>query len=81
MYGNLQGLVMTQGQKVNWYLLGMGNEVDMHTVHFHAETFTYKVSYTINVCGYLDFCCLCSATYTFYWKCHSQLYLLNCLHI
>ncbi|XP_057677093.1 ferroxidase HEPHL1 isoform X2 [Corythoichthys intestinalis] len=42
LYGNLHGLVMTQGQKINWYLLGMGNEVDMHTVHFHAETFTYK---------------------------------------
>ncbi|XP_034539614.1 ferroxidase HEPHL1 isoform X2 [Notolabrus celidotus] len=42
LYGNLHGLVMTQGEKVDWYLLGMGNEVDMHTVHFHAETFTYK---------------------------------------
>ncbi|CAN9501344.1 unnamed protein product [Ophioblennius macclurei] len=42
LYGNLHGLMMTQGQKVDWYLLGMGNEVDMHTVHFHAETFTYK---------------------------------------
>uniref|UniRef100_A0A665XD06 ferroxidase n=1 Tax=Echeneis naucrates TaxID=173247 RepID=A0A665XD06_ECHNA len=42
LYGNLHGLVITQGQKVDWYLLGMGNEVDMHTVHFHAETFTYK---------------------------------------
>lgn len=42
LYGNLHGLVMTRGQKVDWYLLGMGNEVDMHTVHFHAETFTYK---------------------------------------
>ncbi|KAK5858516.1 hypothetical protein PBY51_002649 [Eleginops maclovinus] len=42
VYGNLHGLVMTRGQKVDWYLLGMGNEVDMHTVHFHAETFTYK---------------------------------------
>ncbi|XP_049599397.1 ferroxidase HEPHL1 isoform X1 [Syngnathus scovelli] len=42
LYGNLHGLVMTQGQTVDWYLLGMGNEVDMHTVHFHAETFTYK---------------------------------------
>ncbi|XP_053296757.1 ferroxidase HEPHL1 isoform X2 [Pleuronectes platessa] len=42
LYGNLHGLVMRQGQKVDWYLLGMGNEVDMHTVHFHAETFTYK---------------------------------------
>ncbi|KAM9348630.1 ferroxidase HEPHL1 [Symphorus nematophorus] len=42
LYGNLHGLVMMQGQNVAWYLLGMGNEVDMHTVHFHAETFTYK---------------------------------------
>ncbi|XP_074467992.1 ferroxidase HEPHL1 isoform X2 [Sebastes fasciatus] len=42
LYGNLHGLEMTRGQKVDWYLLGMGNEVDMHTVHFHAETFTYK---------------------------------------
>ncbi|XP_068571995.1 ferroxidase HEPHL1 [Cebidichthys violaceus] len=42
LYGNLHGLVMIRGQKVDWYLLGMGNEVDMHTVHFHAETFTYK---------------------------------------
>ncbi|XP_058484126.1 ferroxidase HEPHL1 isoform X1 [Solea solea] len=42
LYGNLHGLEMMQGQKVDWYLLGMGNEVDMHTVHFHAETFTYK---------------------------------------
>ncbi|KAK2879654.1 ferroxidase HEPHL1 isoform X1 [Channa argus] len=42
LYGNLHGLEMVQGQKVDWYLLGMGSEVDMHTVHFHAETFTYK---------------------------------------
>lgn len=46
LYGNLRGLVMRGGQKVDWYLLGMGNEVDLHTVHFHAETFTYKVSLT-----------------------------------
>uniref|UniRef100_UPI0037E8636B ferroxidase HEPHL1 isoform X2 n=1 Tax=Semicossyphus pulcher TaxID=241346 RepID=UPI0037E8636B len=46
LYGNLHGLVMTQGEKVDWYLLGMGNEVDMHTVHFHAETFTYKTDRT-----------------------------------
>ncbi|CAL8364755.1 unnamed protein product [Lota lota] len=41
-YGNLRGLVMSQGQKVNWYLLGMGKDLDIHTVHFHAETFTYR---------------------------------------
>ncbi|KAM4619806.1 ferroxidase HEPHL1 isoform 2-T2 [Polymixia lowei] len=45
LYGNLHGLLMTQGQRVDWYLLGMGNEVDMHTVHFHAETFTYKTDH------------------------------------
>lgn len=42
LYGNLHGLTMSNGQTVDWYLLGMGNEVDIHTVHFHAETFTYK---------------------------------------
>ncbi|CAL8267923.1 unnamed protein product [Merluccius merluccius] len=42
LYGNLRGLEMSQGQKVDWYLLGMGGEVDLHTVHFHAETFTYR---------------------------------------
>ena len=28
-------------QKVAWYLLGIGNEVDVHTVHFHANTFLH----------------------------------------
>ncbi|XP_069825746.1 ferroxidase HEPHL1 isoform X1 [Dendropsophus ebraccatus] len=42
LYGNLHGLTMTEGEKTNWYLLGMGNEVDMHTVHFHAQSFLYK---------------------------------------
>ncbi|KAK7926166.1 hypothetical protein WMY93_008476 [Mugilogobius chulae] len=42
LFGNLHGLEMTEGQRVNWYLLGMGNEVDMHTAHFHGQTFTYK---------------------------------------
>ncbi|XP_063806721.1 ferroxidase HEPHL1-like [Pseudophryne corroboree] len=42
IYGNLHGLTMSEGDKTNWYLLGMGNEVDIHTVHFHAESFIYK---------------------------------------
>ncbi|KAM4047114.1 ferroxidase HEPHL1 [Anomaloglossus baeobatrachus] len=42
IYGNLHGLTMTEGEKTNWHLLGMGNEVDMHTVHFHAQSFLYK---------------------------------------
>ena len=29
---------MKQGEKVRWYLLGMGNEIDLHTPHWHGET-------------------------------------------
>ena len=28
-------------QKVAWYLVGIGNEVDIHTVHFHANNFVH----------------------------------------
>uniref|UniRef100_A0A8C0H0S2 Ceruloplasmin n=1 Tax=Chelonoidis abingdonii TaxID=106734 RepID=A0A8C0H0S2_CHEAB len=42
LYANLPGLTMHQEDWVNWYLLGMGQEIDVHTVHFHAETFTYR---------------------------------------
>ncbi|KAG5284516.1 hypothetical protein AALO_G00027550 [Alosa alosa] len=44
LYGNLRGISMVKGERVQWYLMGMGNEVDIHTVHFHAETFTYKMA-------------------------------------
>jgi hypothetical protein len=40
VFGNLPGLTMKQGEKVRWYLLGMGNEVDLHTPHWHGETVT-----------------------------------------
>lgn len=55
LYGNLHGLEMVQGQKVDWYLLGMGNEVDMHTVHFHAETFIYRVTSILTIIAYYYF--------------------------
>ncbi|MBN3306769.1 HPHL1 protein, partial [Amia calva] len=42
MFGNLHGLTMIEGEKTAWYLLGMGNEMDIHTVHLHGETFIYK---------------------------------------
>ncbi|XP_032993749.1 hephaestin isoform X2 [Lacerta agilis] len=42
LYANLPGLTMYEGDWVNWYLLGMGQEIDIHTVHFHAETFIYR---------------------------------------
>ncbi|XP_031428174.1 ferroxidase HEPHL1 [Clupea harengus] len=46
VYGNARGITMVTGEKVQWYLIGMGNEVDIHTVHFHGETFTYKMAQT-----------------------------------
>ncbi|XP_076133763.1 ceruloplasmin isoform X2 [Alosa pseudoharengus] len=46
VYGNLKGLDMEVGDKVYWYLMGMGNEVDIHTAHFHGHSFDYKLSGT-----------------------------------
>jgi hypothetical protein len=40
IFGNLPGLTMKQGDKVRWYLLGMGNEIDLHTPHWHGEIVT-----------------------------------------
>jgi len=40
IFGNLKGLVMNNGEKVRWYLLGMGNEVDIHSAHWHGKTVT-----------------------------------------
>ncbi|XP_062868994.1 ceruloplasmin isoform X2 [Trichomycterus rosablanca] len=46
LYGNLHGLNMQVGDKVYWYLMGMGSEVDIHTAHFHGHSFDYKMSGT-----------------------------------
>uniref|UniRef100_A0A8B9H960 Ceruloplasmin n=1 Tax=Astyanax mexicanus TaxID=7994 RepID=A0A8B9H960_ASTMX len=43
VYGNLPGLNMQVGDKVYWYLMGMGKEMDVHTAHFHGHSFEYKV--------------------------------------
>ncbi len=37
IFDNLQGLVMNKGDKIRWYLLDLGNEMDMHTPHWHGE--------------------------------------------
>jgi len=43
IFGNLKGLVMYNGERVRWYVLGMGNEVDLHTPHWHGKTVTVGV--------------------------------------
>ena len=37
IFGNQPGLAMNQGERVRWYLFGMGSEVDMHTPHWHGN--------------------------------------------
>ena len=46
IFGNLPGLYMKQGDKVRWYLLGMGNEIDLHTPHWHGEIVTDEGRHT-----------------------------------
>jgi FtsP/CotA-like multicopper oxidase with cupredoxin domain len=46
IFGNLQGLEMKQGERVRWYLLGMGNEKDLHTLHWHGKTVRYQQRHT-----------------------------------
>ncbi|MDE0010508.1 MAG: multicopper oxidase domain-containing protein [Candidatus Poribacteria bacterium] len=38
IFGNLQGLEVEQHDRVRWYLIGLGTEVDMHTAHWHGQT-------------------------------------------
>jgi hephaestin len=38
VFGNLPGLEMRRGERVRWYLMGMGTEVDLHTPHWHGNT-------------------------------------------
>jgi FtsP/CotA-like multicopper oxidase with cupredoxin domain len=40
IFGNLPGLSMRMGERVRWYLMGMGTEVDLHTPHWHGQTVT-----------------------------------------
>ena len=37
-FGNLKGLIMKNGDRVRWHVLGMGNEVDNHSAHWHGKT-------------------------------------------
>lgn len=38
VFGNLPGLTMQVDDRVRWYMIGMGTEVDLHTPHWHGQT-------------------------------------------
>jgi len=40
VYGNGPVVQLRKGQRVRWYLMGMGTEVDLHTPHWHGNTAT-----------------------------------------
>lgn len=37
VYGNQPMLTLRKGQRVRWYMMGMGTEVDLHTPHWHGN--------------------------------------------
>ena len=51
LYCNLSGLVMHRGDRVRWYVIGLGNENDIHTAHWHGNTVLHRGSRidTVNV--------------------------------
>lgn len=40
IFSNLQDLKMKTGEKVRWYQIALGTEVDIHTPHWHGNTLT-----------------------------------------
>lgn len=36
-FDTLKGYTMRQGDRVRWYEMGLGNEVDVHTAHWHGN--------------------------------------------
>lgn len=46
IFGNMPMMKMKEGEKVRWYLLGLGNEGDIHTIHWHGNTVLHQGSRT-----------------------------------
>ncbi|WAQ95422.1 HEPHL-like protein [Mya arenaria] len=42
IFNNVQGLIANSGDNIAWYVTGLGENEDIHTVHFHGHTYTYR---------------------------------------
>lgn len=42
LFGNMPMMTMKKGQRVRWYLLAMGSEMDLHTAHWHGNTVLFR---------------------------------------
>jgi FtsP/CotA-like multicopper oxidase with cupredoxin domain len=40
--GPLDAMTMKKGERVRWYVMGMGTEVDLHTPHWHGNTLLWS---------------------------------------
>jgi hephaestin len=40
VYGNGPRITLRHGERVRWYTMAMGTEVDLHTPHWHGNTVT-----------------------------------------
>lgn len=49
LFGNLPLLSMGEGERVRWYLVGMGTEADVHTPHWHGNTVVWEGRHTDTV--------------------------------
>lgn len=38
---NLPGLVMNKGERVRWYVIGLGGQMDFHSAHWHGNVATF----------------------------------------
>jgi len=48
VYANLRGLEAEAETQIRWYLLGLGTEVDLHSVHWHGHTVRFG-GHTVDV--------------------------------
>lgn len=46
IFDNLPGLEMNKGEHVRWHLIGLGDEIDLHTPHWHANVVLDRGVYT-----------------------------------
>jgi FtsP/CotA-like multicopper oxidase with cupredoxin domain len=52
-FDTLQGYELTKGEKSRWYVMGLGNEVDLHTPHWHGNDVTETSGQTTDVISLL----------------------------
>ena len=46
VYDNVRGLTARVGENIAWYVMGLGESEDVHTAHFHGQTYIYRSSTT-----------------------------------